>query len=341
MATIKDVARLAGVGVGTASRAISGRGAIAPDTLERVQTAARALAFRPSVTARALSLKSVGMLGVYVPTFTGTFYGPILAAIDAELRAVQRHMVAASGCGQGDARQQALDGVDFLMERECDGIVVLSNALQEADFIALQQRAGQLVVLNRDIAALAEQCFTVDHVEAGRLAARALLEQGHRSMALIAGPQHAPDNLARVAGFEGELARHGLHIQAAHRFEGDFSFASGCAGAAQLLAAGDRDCSALFCANDEMAIGAISRLSQAGLQVPRDISIMGFDDSPVAAYGVPPLTTVQVPMRTVAVNGCRHLINRCYGLDLPVLRMFPAQLVWRSSVAAGPHPPLR
>jgi LacI family transcriptional regulator len=341
MATIKDVAKLAGVGVGTASRAISGRGAIAPETLARVQAAAHALAFRPSMMARALSLKSVGMLGVYVPTFTGTFYGPILAAIDAELRTVERHMVAASGCGRGDARQQALDGVDFLIARECDGIIVLSNALESTDFVELQQRAGHLAVINRDVDSMIEQCFSVDHVQAGRLAARALLEQGHRAIALMEGPDQAPDNRARVEGFEAELALHGVEVQKAHRVAGDFSFASGHAGAGLLLAGAGRDYTALFCANDDMALAAMSRFTEAGLSVPRDISVMGFDDSPMAAYGTPPLTTVHVPMHAVAVNGCRHLINRCYGLDLPVLRMFPAQLVWRSSVAAGPHPPLR
>jgi LacI family transcriptional regulator len=337
MATIKDVAKLAGVGLGTASRAISGRGAVAPETLERVQAAARELSFRPSSIARALSLKSVGMLGVYVPAFTGTFYGPILAAIDAELRAVDRHMVAASGCGQGDARQQALEGVDFLIDRECDGIVVLSNALNEADFAALQQRFGRLVVLNRDVAGLADLCFTVDHAAAGSLAAQALIKRGHRALALIAGPRNAPDNQARMAGFDAELARHGVVAEAVNRFEGDFSFASGYAGAERLLAGAGRDYTALFCANDEMAIGAISRFTGAGVRVPQDVSVMGFDDSPVAAYGAPPLTTVHVPMHEVAVNGCRQLLNTCYGLDLPVARVFPAQLVWRHTVAAGPH----
>lgn len=130
-----------------------------------------------------------------------------------------------------------------------------------------------------------------------------------------------------MARFESALVRHGVELQAAHRFEGDFSYASGYAGADRLLAGAGRDYTALFCANDEMAIGAISRLAGAGLRVPQDISVMGFDDSPVAAYGVPPLTTVHVPMHEVAVNGCRQLLNTCYGLKLPVQRVFPAQLV--------------
>lgn len=340
MATIKDVARLAGVGLGTASRAISGRGAVAPDTLARVQEAARSLGFRPSNVARALSLKSLGMIGVYVPLFDGMFYGSILAAIDAELRAVDRHMVAAAGCGRGDARQRALDGIDFLMQRECDGIVVLSNDLTDADLGALQQGFTRLVVLNRGTPRLRAHGFTSDHEQAGRLAARALLARGHREIAIIGGPHDAPDNEARMRGFKDELVRHGLTVARAHEVEGDFSLASGGAAVGRLLGRGSRDFSALFCANDAMAIAAISRLGSEGIRVPADLSVIGFDDSLMASFSAPPLTTVHIPITDVAVNGCRFLLNLCYGLTLPVQRDFPPGVAWRASVGPGPHPPL-
>ena len=340
MATIKDVAKLAGVGMGTASRAISGRGSIAPATLARVRQASAALGFQPSNIARALSSKTVGMIGVYVRNFKGGFYGPILSAIDAELRAVGRHMVAANGCGEGDARQQALDGVEFLIERQCDGIVVLSNDLIDADIVALQARFERLVVLNRGVARLAAHCFTADHAFAGRLAARALLSRGHREIATISGPRSAPDNLARMAGFKDELALHGVQLARSHQVTGNFHFDSGHAGADDLLGRGRRHYSALFCANDEMAIAAISRFTQAGLRVPQDLSVIGFDDNTMAAYSSPPLTTVRIPFEAVAVNGCRFLINLCYGLALPVQRDYPPLLVWRGSVGPGPHAPL-
>jgi LacI family transcriptional regulator len=338
MATIKDVAKLAGVGIGTASRAISGRGAVAPETLARVQRAVRTLNFRPSNIARALSLKTLGMLGVYVPHFEGTFYGPILGVIDAELRAVDRHMVAANGCGHGDRRQQALDGVDFLIQRECDGILVLSNDLTDDDFISLRRRFDRLVVLNRNVAALTQQCFTPDHHLAGRMAARALLARGHRDIATISGPHSAPDNEARMAGFGEELATHGVRVKRAHQVDGDFTLASGAAAAHKLLKRADRGYSALFCANDQMAVSAISVLSQAGVRIPEDLSVIGFDGSALAAYCTPALTSVHIPIEQVAANGCRCLLNLCYGLDLPVEREFPPSVEWRLSVGEGPHP---
>jgi len=194
MATIKDVAKLAGVGVGTASRVISGKGSFSPAAAARVGAAARQLGFRPSAIARALSLQSTGTIGVFVPDFKGPFYGPLLDAIDAELRLHDRHMVAANGCGHEDTRQQSLDGARFLIERECDGIILCSNALRDADFAALRDDFANLAIVNRDVKGMKSHCFTVDHRAAGRAAADALIAHGHRRMAVIAGPAGVGDN---------------------------------------------------------------------------------------------------------------------------------------------------
>ena len=339
MATIKDVARLAGVGLGTASRAISGRGPVSDKALAKVNEAVAALEFRPSNVARALSSKTLGMIGVYVPDFSGTFYGPILQTVDGELRTVDRHMVAANGCGHGDARQQALDGIRFLHERECDGVLVMSNDLTEADFALLFERHPKLVLLNRHSAARPTHCFSADHEFGGRLAARALLTQGHRDVAFIAGPQGAPDNVQRIAGFLDELARHRVRVPKRRRVGADFSFDGGYAAAETLLARGPRDYTALFCANDVMAMAAISCLAKHGIEVPHEISVLGFDDSEFARYTAPKLTTVHIPIVEAAAAACRFLINQCYGSALAVARDFAPEIVWRDSLAAGPHAP--
>lgn len=334
MATIKDVARLAGVGLGTASRAISGRGPVAPETLARVQQAVRALDFKPSNVARALSSKSLGMIGVYVTQFEGPFYGPILATIDAELRAVDRHMVVANGVGHGDIRQQALDGIDFLIQRECDGLIVVSAAIGDDDLVALHARFERLVIVNRDVPALHTQCHTTDHRAAGRLAAEALLERGHRAIATIAGPARATDNEARMAAFFDTLAAHGVGCDPALQLAGDFGYASGHARACELIALGGY--TALFCANDQMAIAAISAHATAGVRVPQDVSVLGYDDIPASAYASPPLASVHVPIEDLASAACRHLLQQCYGLELPFAREHPSHLVTRASLAGAP-----
>lgn len=341
MATIKDVARLAGVGVGTASRAISGNGAVSEQALAKVQAAVRQLSFKPSSAARALSLRQSGMIGVFVPVFEGSFYSPILQCIDGELRAADRHMMAASGYGHGGVAQQALHSLDFLFQKECDGVLALSSHVTDAQFVDFAQRNNQrVVVLNRNIVGLEEHSLSADHELAGRLAARALLSRGHRSIATIQGTRHGPDIALRMSGFKTELALHGVKIKAKNQVDGQFDFPSGYAAADKLLGNGPIDFTALFCANDVMAMAAILRFTQAGLQVPRDLSVMGYDDTDMAAYTTPALTTVHVPIREVATNGCRLLLNMCYGSDLPVHRDFPPHVVWRDSVAYGPCEPL-
>jgi LacI family transcriptional regulator len=171
------------------------------------------------------------------------------------------------------------------------------------------------------------------------VAARALLARGHRRIAAIAGPQDAPDNLARMRGFFDELAAHGVKVAPEHLVGAGFDHASGDAATRQLLQTarhGRLGFTAVFAANDVMALAVVARLSQSGLVVPDDVSVIGYDDADFALYGSPPLTTVRVPIRDVAANACRHLLNLCYGLDLPVVREFPCSLVWRHSVAPLP-----
>ena len=335
MPTIKDVARLAGVGVGTASRVVSGKGSVAPATALRVRKAIEALEFRPSHAARSLLSGSSQMIGVYIPLLKGTFYTPILGAIDTELRSTGRHMVVAFGCGDGDARQQAREGIDFLIERGCDGLVVMSNALLDEDIEALGPKQGRLLVLNHRFEGIAEQCFTADHRRGGQLAAQALLKMQHRKYAVITGPSTSPDNVARLEGFMDELVHEGVDARQVLVLPGDFSPESGWAAARSLLSSG-HEFSALFCANDEMAVGALAYLQQSGISVPGTISVMGYDDTHSAEYSAPQLTSVHIPWRQITLNGLRWLVNQCYGANEPVQRDFAVSVTWRASVAPAP-----
>ncbi len=333
MSTIKDVAKLAGVGLGTASRVVSGKGSVAPATAEKVRRAIAALDFRPSHAARALLSGSTQMIGVYIPLLSGSFYPSILQTIDAELRAAGLHMVVAFGRAVTDTRDEVLAGARFLMERDCDGVIVMSNALTEADALELSRRQPHLVVLNSTYPALAEHCFMADHVRGGRVAGEALLSLGHRQLALIGGPSRAPDNVDRLAGFALAIAEAGIDAAGLPQAQADFSTAGGYAAAGRLLDAGHRF-TALFCANDEMAIGALACLAERGLKVPADVSVLGYDDTQTAEFAVPRLSSVHIPTRAVTITGVRALLNQCYGSTLPLARDFPVSLTWRASTAA-------
>ena len=337
MATIKDVARLAGVGVGTASRVISGKGSFSEAAATRVSDAARQLEFKPSAIARALSLRSTGTIGIFVPDFKGPFYGPLLDAMDEELRGHDRHMVVANGCGDEDSRQQSLDGARFLIDRGCDGLVLCSNALRDTDFVELRAACPNLAVVNRDVRGMKSQCFTIDHRAAGREAALTILAHGHRRVAVIAGPRIAGDNRQRLSGFFAALSEGGIDPAGVIVEEGDFHQASGWAATERLLERGRPGArvpaSVVFCANDQMAMGALSCLRHRDIAVPAECSVMGYDDSEVAAFLSPRLTTVHIPIAEMGLNACRLLLNECSGTTLPVLRKFTPRVVLRDSLA--------
>ncbi|GAA0770184.1 substrate-binding domain-containing protein [Ideonella azotifigens] len=336
MPTIKDVAQLAGVGVGTASRVLSGRGSFSAKAAARVASAVQTLDFRPSTIARALVTQVSGTIGVYVPDFKGPFYGPMLHAVESELRSHERHMVAANGCGQASMRRQAQDGVRFLMDRGCDGILVTTNALTDADLLALQERFPHVAVVNREVVRMKAACFSVDHHAAGRLAGRAFLDHGHRQLAVIAGLAEAPDNRQRLQGFFDELATAGIAREQVPCVDGLFT-AKGGSEATGALLAGGAQFTGLFCCNDLMAMGAIARLHAAGKRMPEEVSVIGYDDADeMAAYLSPSLTSIRIAIDNMGLNACRMLLNQCYAMSLPLVHEFQPELVLRNSLGPAP-----
>jgi LacI family transcriptional regulator len=241
-------------------------------------------------------------------------------------------MVVAFGTGTGDARRQAIEGIEFLMERGCDGLLAMSNHLSDEDIAALGPKQSCVVLLNHSSDNIPGQCFSADHRAGGVLAARTLLERGHRRIAVIAGPATSPDNVDRINGFLGELAQAGVDTGSLWIAESDFSPEGGWASAADLVASG-RELSALFCANDEMAVGALSYFQQAGIAVPAQVSVLGYDDTPSAQFSAPRLSTVHIPWRDVTLSGLNTLLNRCYGGARPVAHDFPISLTQRASLA--------
>ncbi|MQA41765.1 LacI family DNA-binding transcriptional regulator [Rugamonas aquatica] len=333
MATLKDVALLAGVGMSTASRAISGAGPVSAEAMKKVQAAIEQLNFRPSSIGRSLSAQSLGMIGIFAPSFFGAYYGTILKQTDIELRAMRRHVVVATGCGDGTPRDEAIEAVKFLIGRDCDGIVVLGHDLYDEDLISLQKMHPKMAFLNRRSPQLPDASFCPDHYHGGELAAQTLLQAGHRELAVISGPSGTSDNKERLDGFFAELQRNGIARSAVQLIESDFSREGGF-GATQRLIADGHKFTGLFCANDEMAVGALSCFHRAGISVPGDVSIVGYDDDYSAEFSSPGLTSVHIPMQQLTQNAVRWLLNQCYGTQHEIVRDFPVTVTMRGSVAA-------
>lgn len=333
MATLKDVAMLAGVGMSTASRAISGAGPVSAEAMKKVQAAIEQLNFRPSSIGRSLSAQSLGMIGIFAPSFFGAYYGTILKQTDIELRAMRRHVVVATGCGDGTPREEAIEAVKFLIGRDCDGIVVLGHDLLDEDMQMLHKMHPKMAFLNRRSAQLETASFCPDHYRGGELAAQTLLDAGHRRLAVISGPAGTSDNEERLHGFFDTLERAGIARNSVRQIASDFSRPGGFSATQQLISEG-RDFTGLFCANDEMAVAAMACLHRAGMSVPNDVSIVGYDDDYSAEFSSPGLTSVHIPMQQLTQNAVRWLLNICYGTRHEISREFPVSVTMRGSVAA-------
>lgn len=324
MSTIRDVARLAGVGVGTVSRVISGKGSLSEKTRMQVIKAMRDLDYRPSATAQSLSNRKSGIIGVLIPRFGPVLYEKVLATVEDELRRKGKYFVLSSSLSADEA------SVSFLLSRDCDGALIFASEQTDERIFDVSQKFKNFGVINRFVTGIEDRCFWVDHKEGGRFAAQMLIEAGHRDIAVITGPNEARDSHLRRDGFFGELALHGLSVPPENIFQGDFRPSGGWNGS-RYLTSGPRRFTAIFCFNDAMASGAVLYLRQNGIGVPNEIAVIGYDNLQYTEFLQPALTTVDSHVDLIVRNACRYIMNQCYEMDFPIETRIAPTLVIRES----------
>ncbi len=329
MATIKDVAKLAGVGVGTVSRYLSGNASISPKSMEKVANAMAELNYRPNSMARSLSSKKSNIIGLWVPSFSGSFHRKMLQTIERELRKRDKHIILANAEDASNDTER-VRCLDYLIERDCDGILMSCPELSVLELAKLEARYPKVAFINREIPELIEKSFYADHYKGGELAAMHLVELGHKNIAIVTGRMGAQDAQMRHQGFVDTLAKHGIEVDPQLIESGGYSFEQGYAATSALLDK-KRPFTALFCGNDNSAMAAISKLQQQGIQVGKEVSVIGYDDIDIAAYTAPALTSVHVPLEQISQNACHQILNLCYGESLPVTSRFEPTLSVRSS----------
>ena len=294
--TSYDVARLAGVSQSAVSRALSDRGSIAEATRARVLEAARQLGYQPNAIARSMSSarndphQKSGMVGVIVTRMQDPFFAHAIAALSREIQARGLQILLFTI----DAEDEVDPALTSLMRFQVDGVVILS-AILSARMAALCRASGIPVVLfNRDAGSLDVASVVIENRDGGQRAAELLLEGGHRRIAWLAGQDHDTTSHQREEGLVGRLALAGVELFA--REAGDYTFVGGREAALWLFAR--QDCpDALFCASDVMALGVLHALRHdLGLKVPQEVSLVGFDDIPAAAWPGHQLTTIRQPL---------------------------------------------
>lgn len=329
MATIKEVSRLAKVSMATVSRVLNGTVPVAEPTRVRVLEAVEQLGYQPNVFARGLATNRSNGIGVVVNDVASPYFGPMLGGIESVVEAYGMHLMVLSGHAKASAEQEALQ---FLLQRRADALIVHVECVSDYELIKLASESLPLVIVGRYVNELANQCVYLNNEAGGYLLTRYLIENGHRRIAHVAGPQAIYDSRARLQGYRRALEGAGIPFDEALIVEADFQEEGGRLATHRLL---DRrlNFSALFAGNDQMAAGALTAFREAKLDVPNDVSLVGYDDVLLARYLYPALTTVRQPMAEMGQAAAQLVLAALNGADSKeVRRKFEPTLVVRDSV---------
>ena len=329
-AVMADVAKLAGVSHQTVSRVINGHPNIRPDTRARVDEAIKLLGYRPNKAARALVTRRSATIGV-IGTETG-LWGPtsIHRSLDAAARQVGFFVSTVNL--ESVTAESFTAAVDHLLGQSVEGIIVIAANDEALHVVHGQQPDVPFVVVEGDLSK-ARWTAGVDQVAGAALATRHLLDLGHTEVCHLTGPLNWGEARGRLDGWRRELFAAGL--RPGEPLSGDWTAASGFELGRRLLAR--REVTAVFVANDQMALGLLRALHEGGVRVPQDVSVVGFDDVPEAAYTIPPLTTVRQDFAAVGRRAIEVLQSAITGREEDLPRLVDPELVVRASTA----PPIR
>lgn len=323
-----DVARAAGVSHQTVSRVINGHQSVRQETREKVQSAIDSLGYRRNSAARALKTRRSGTIGVL--TTASSLYGPVstLIAVEDALRA-KGLFVGVAGLRPNERPDAA---IEHFMGQAVEGIVVIAPQVEVATSMIDIGAKVPVVMVSASSSAPARGFHTtsVDQVAGAQLATRHLVELGHRRILHVAGPQDWFDASARLRGYRAEIRKAGL--KAPPVLAGDWTSERGYQIGVQLAAAELPD--AIFVANDLMALGLVRALSEAGIDVPGDVSVVGFDDIDGAAFYRPPLTTVRQDFDALGRQCVQILLGLLGGAAVAPPPIVP-EFVMRASTAAA------
>ncbi|MCF4008878.1 LacI family DNA-binding transcriptional regulator [Rheinheimera sp. UJ63] len=328
MATIYEVAKAAGVSLATVSRVMNNNTPVRQATRTKVLAAMAELGYRPNSIAQSLASNRSNSIGILVSELHGPFYGAMLTGIEAEFRAAGKHVIIAAGHSERETEQ---DGIEFLKSRNCDALILHVEAVSDDYLIELAQGDTPFVLLNRHIDALADRCISLNNELGGYLATQHLLEQGHRQIAYIAGPMWKTDARERYAGHQRALQEFHCALNTGLFFEGDFRETGGSEGLQSIIAS-KQPFTAVVCANDEMASGALTTARELGYSVPEDFSVVGFDNVNFAYYTYPKLTTIDYPISAMGHMAARWVLSQVYQqADTEVQQVFEPHLISRDS----------
>lgn len=306
--TIQDVAAAAGVSYQTVSRVINDKPDVAEDTRRRVWQIVEELGYQPSAIARGLVSKRTRTLGLITEDFSDYFFTQVIVGAEVEARK-QGYFFMLCSTERNPADEP--EYLTLLTEREVDGILFARPSTEEDSrhIVSLIQQRVPLVTTAYWLPGEKLTVVDVDNVDGGLRATECLVKLGHGKIGMITGPAGWRSVNDRTEGYKLALNRAGIPFDALLIEQGDWSYQSGYEAMGRLLAKAPQ-ITALFAQNDQMAVGAMRALREAGRRIPDDVALVGYDDIPAAAYCHPPLTTIHQPMQQVGEIATRLLIEQ-------------------------------
>lgn len=331
MSTVKDVAREAGVSVGTVSKVLSNNTTVKTALRERVLQAASDLNYRPNMAARALRTNKINIVGLVVPDITNPFFAQLALRIETEA-AERGHTVMLTNSHDDPATEERQ--IAALLEQSPHGLIIVASNDSSSQLCNTQVR-----VVSLDRRFHASPLVSTDHAKGSDCAAEHLIGLGHTRLAYLAGPQNTEVGRQRRVGFEQCVTRHQTKNPdlSLNVLEGHFDYESGEQMARKLLTAPpDIRPTAIAAASDQMAIGVLRAARDMDIAVPEALSVMGFDDITLASLVVPRLTTISQPSALLAKEAVRQVLLDGDAQTYDAL--IEGELVVRGSTAAAPKP---
>jgi LacI family transcriptional regulator len=330
---LADVARLAGVSTATVSRALNRPDAVTAELRNRVHAAIDALGYVPHGPARALASRRSNTIGAVVPTIDNAIFARNIQALQARLFEAGRTLFLASS-DYDYAREQR--EVQSLVERGIDGLILVGEERRQSIYRLLENKRVPYVTTWIYSQNSPHPCVGFDNRQAAYQVASYLLDIGHRDIAMVAGIREGNDRAAaRVEGVTAALVERGIRFGRGHLVEHAYEIAEGRRAASRLLASPNRP-TAIICGNDVLAFGVLFECRSRGVDVPREISLTGFDDLDLAVNLEPPLTTIRVPAAEMGQRAADYLLARLEKTPIPEKTELQAALVVRETTAPPP-----
>lgn len=335
--TLVDVAKKAGVSVMTASRAMSGEGYASEETKAKVHAAAQELGYAPNALARMMKGGRTNVIGVVVNDLSSVVVNAFVTALSEEVRKFEMDLFIYNslgdlGDGKGKRLSQMLHGL-------WDGLVYVLPRMSDDYLKTLEQSDSPIVLINYCRQETTLPVVRGDNVNGARDGVAHLIELGHRRIAFVRGTAYTGQSAERERGYRAALESAGIAFDETLVAQGDFNEPSGVAAGRALLALPDAP-TAIFAANDAMALGCMTAIREKGLRIPQDVSVVGFDDMPGAAVAQPGLTTMRHPVAAMAQASVQELMRRIQNQPGRRQRIeFPSEFVVRESTGPGPAAP--